>query len=156
MQITNNAETGFGGFRMGRSDLNLLDSLSDAEQKSLTNLLNNRGIDEKNVRLVLDVLGPRVSPGGHHNPLTDLGTAVSKEGKELRKELARLKAAGKTDFSGSVKKVKADIKEDLALNTMPTREAIVDYFGTVAHSAGYDNWRVYALDDFLKRYEYLR
>ena len=138
---------------MGRSDLNLLDSLSDAEQKSLTNLLNNRGIDEKNVRLVLDVLGPRVSPGGHHNPLTDLGTAVSKEGKELRKELARLKAAGKTDFSGSVKKVKADIKEDLALNTMPTREAIVDYFGTVAHSAGYDNWRVYALDDFLKRYE---
>ena len=147
ISITNNAETGFGGFRMGRSDLNLLDMMSEGEQKTLTSLLEKRGIDSKDVRFMLDVLGPRNVPGGHHNPLTDLGTAVSKEGKRLRLELAKLKASGK-----SQKAVTDAIKDDLKLNTLPPREAIVDYFGTVAHSAGYDNWRIFALDDFTQRF----
>ncbi len=152
IQMSENVETGFGGFRMGRQDMNLLDSLSGGEHKALSELLSAKGVSPGNVRLVLDTLGPRTMPGGHHNPLTDLGTAVSKEGKQLRQDLARAYAAGKKEGSNTIKGIKKAIKKDLELNTVPTRDAIVDYFGTVAHSAGYDNWRVFAIDDFIKRY----
>ena len=150
ISIMNNSETGFSGVRMGRSDLSLLDQMPDARRTALLKEFKLAGIDEKSARLVLEPLEPRAVPGGHHNPLTDLGTATSKEGKRLRIEQARELAAGGN--KQKLSDIEAAIKKDLALNTMPTRDAIVDYLGTVAHSAGFDNWRTFALDDFTKRY----
>ena len=90
---------------------------------------------------------------------TELGTATTEGGRKLRLKLAKLQKAKKEAKGDKLKSLQAaetllrkEIKKEVSLNTAPTREAILEYFGTVAHGAGFDNWRTFAIDDFMKRY----
>lgn len=161
VQFFDNMETGFGGFRTDSTSTDLLRALNNEEKSTITNILKSKGLNPENVNLVLRGLNdPKAEAGGKHAlSRTELGTATTEGGRKLRLKLAKLQKAKKEAKGDKLKSLQAaetllrkEIKKEVSLNTAPTREAILEYFGTVAHGAGFDNWRTFAIDDFMKRY----
>lgn len=150
IQFYNNMDTGFNGIRMNRSSMNILSAVDETQREVVHKFLSEQGLPSDSVNFIFKGLHTPRPTTAHGKELTELGTAFTEVGRKLRLDLA--KAVRNKEGKAAEKIIKDKIKKELKVSGVPTRDSIVDYFGTIANNAGYDNWRVFAIDDWNVRY----
>ena len=156
----NNVDTGLSGITAQRSSMNVINAVSEADKEVLIASLRAAGLDESNVRLYLKNLGTAKPSKSHAAGRTDLGSATTVGGKNLRLQFARaMRKVNTATTKEAVKKaeasaaaIKRKIEKNIPNEIQPTQESIVEYMGSIAHAAGHNNWRRSATEHFNSEY----
>jgi len=145
VKIWNKTDTGAGGAHMTRHSAKLLSQVDDVTADMFRKGLRENGINEKQVNVILkDMLAAPVVPG--HSKARTIGLATTKVSHEARLELAA--KPGRKDAQAAFAKIIAD-------ETPFSKAANLNYYSSVAHNSGYDNWRKFGMDDWSARYGHL-
>ena len=147
IKIMNNTETGAGSVAAHKSSIALLSGMDDATAASVRNQLAEVGIDDSAVRVLFDTMVIPNPAKAFAAGRTNLGVATTKKSQDLRLQHAEAIAKG-----GDVKGITKQITDDLSATMPISRSSMLEYFSSVAHGAGHDNWRVLAFKDWEKRY----
>ena len=149
--VRNNVDTGYNSINMDRASVNIMDAITEGDKELVEAALKEAGIPTNQVTFFTrDLKAPKPTKGNKASK-TQLGTATSKRGQELRLKRAAIKAGKPTDEAGKLVKkealadVDAQIKAELADSVQPPLESIIEYLGATARSAGSDNWRDIAI-----------
>lgn len=150
LKLYNNGDTGLNGVTMSRAQLDLFNVIDDESRISLQKLLEANGIEESRVKFIFDNFSSPKHIRGHPDNRTDLGTATTRKDKELRIALAAARAEGD---EARQKLLQAQIKHEVNNSALPTQEAYVEYLSSVAHDAGFSNFRRYTVESFMDQFK---
>jgi hypothetical protein len=174
--VSNKADSALNGAMFTRNSINVLDAVTKEQREVLSKLLKDMGLNSKSVRFMFkDRPGAGRGAQGGVKGRTDLGTATTKRGKELRVEhakatahvaniKAKIKIAKRAKKSTTVLdkalksaeaqagRKRAAIIKRLPKEIAPTQESIVEYLGFVAHQSGHDIWQRVGIDHFNSKY----
>lgn len=145
-KITDNIDTGAGGFTASRSTMDLLSTLGEGAQKSVAAALEESGINSATVKLMLrrlDTVNPAKDFG---NKRTQLGIASNKKLQDLRLKYHSTKS------SEARKAIEKDIDKELIEATKPTEESLIEYFNIISQNAGQNTWQKAAITQWESKY----
>tara|TARA_R110000787_G_scaffold146376_1_gene260086 strand:+ start:2107 stop:6957 length:4851 start_codon:yes stop_codon:yes gene_type:complete len=142
MKMTQNTATGSGDVSMGKGSMNLLSAMDEETSAIIRSELAKQKIDEKSINVAFDKMFIPNPAKAFAAKRTRLGVADNPRSRELR--LKHSLAPTEANANAVVK--------DLQDNMPISRSAMMDYYSSVAHGAGHDNWRTLAFKDWEKRF----
>tara|TARA_R110002051_G_scaffold139516_1_gene212230 strand:+ start:1095 stop:5969 length:4875 start_codon:yes stop_codon:yes gene_type:complete len=142
IKVWNKTDTGAGGVHMNRTSAKLLTQVDDESAEIIRKGLLNAGIKEDSVSVILQNMVDAPISSGFTKGRT-VGVATTPDSRNKRLELAK---------NPLDKKIKNEYDQLISDETPYTKQVALNYYSSIARTAGYDNWRKFAFDDFATRY----